>query len=367
MWIHENKNWPEFVWDIGELYPGLLEARQQLGHLLGRMDSLGFEHRQEANLRTLTGDLVRSWAIEGERLDERQVRSSVARRLGIDIGGLTSASRHVEGAVEMMLDATSNFRKPLTAKRLFAWHKAIFPAGDALLGPIVVGNWRPGAMQIVSGPYGRQKLHYQAPSAARVADEMKKFLSWFESRSKIDSLLKAGVAHLWFESIHPFEDGNGRIGRAIADLALARADGRQQRFYSLSAQFEANRNQYYQQLEMHNRGSMDITGWLAWFVASLSRALERSEQTLAAVMFKARLWNWIGAHPVNDRQRQIINRMLEDSFEGHMNTSKYAKMAKCSANTAGRDIDNLKSRGILVRNPGSGRSTSYRLVDRVPN
>ena len=366
MWIHEHKHWPRFAWDAKALYFRLLEVRQQLGHLLGRMHSLGFEFRQEANLRTLTSNTVNSWAIEGERLDEQQVRSSVARRLGMNIGGLVQSSGNVEGAVEMMLDATRNYSKPLTARRLFAWHKAIFPEGLIALQPPAVGRWRSGKMQVVSGPYGREKVHYEAPAAARVAGEMKKFLAWFESGEEIDPVLKAGIAHFWFESIHPFEDGNGRIGRAIADMAMARADGMAPRFYSLTAQFEADRRHYYRQLEMHQRGDLDITGWLAWFVESLGRAMTNAERTLGHVMFKAQFWTWISKNPVNVRQRFIIDRMLADDFEGYMNTSKYAKMAKCSDNTAQRDIQDLKNRGVFLQNPGGGRSTSYRMIDKVP-
>ena len=366
MWVHERKNWPKFTWDMNAVYSGLLDFRQRLGHLLGRMDGLGFELRQEASLRTLTSDMVSSWAIEGERLDEQQVRSSVARRLGIDIGGLVQSSRHVEGAVEMMLDATQNHGRPLTARRLFAWHKAIFPAGQGFLQPVAAGRWRAGHMRIVSGPYGKEKVHYEAPVAARVSGQMKEFLAWFEGGEKIDPVLKAGISHFWFESIHPFDDGNGRIGRAIADMAMARADGMTQRFYSLTAQLEADRKQYYRQLERHQCGNLDITGWLSWFVDSLGRAIASSEKSLSRVMFKARLWTWINEDPVNRRQRLIINRMLADNFEGYMNTSKYAKMAKCSDNTAQRDIQDLKGRGIFLQNPGGGRSTSYRMIDRIP-
>ena len=366
MWIHEHKNWPRFTWDIKALYSRALAVRQQQGRLLGRLSSLGFDLQQEVSLQFLTSDTVKSWAIEGERLDEQQVRSSVARRLGMNIGGLVQSGGNVEGAVEMLLDATQNHGKPLTARRLFAWHRAIFPAGSIALQPIVVGRWRTGKMQVVSGPYGRERVHYEAPAAARVADEMKKFLAWFEGGEEADPVLKAGIAHFWFENIHPFEDGNGRIGRAIADMAMARADGTAQRCYSLSAQFEAERRQYYRQLEMHQRGDLDITGWLAWFVESLGRAMTNAERTLGRVMFKAQLWTWIGRNPVNARQRVIINRMLADDFAGYMNTSKYAKMARCSANTAQRDIQDLKNRGVFVQNPAGGRSTSYRMIDKVP-
>lgn len=371
MWLHEHKNWPNFTWDATALASKLADIRHRQGRLLGRMESLGFELKREASLSTLTNDVVKSSAIEGENLNPEEVRSSIARRLGIDIAGLIPASRDVEGVVEMMLDATQQFSKPLTKDRLFDWHAALFPTGRSGMHKITVGGWRTietGPMQVVSGPIGKEKIHFEAPSAERLEKEMQPFLTWFRNGNDIngndiDPVIRAGIAHLWFVTIHPFEDGNGRIARAIGDMALARADGTQDRFYSLSSQIEAERKQYYDQLEKQQRATPDITNWLSWFLDCLGRAIGNAETTLGNVMFKAQLWDTINQKPVNDRQRLIINRMLEDDFKGYMNTSKYAKLAKCSNDTALRDIQELKERGIFIQNPGGGRSTSYRLPD----
>jgi len=294
----------------------------------------------------------------------KEVRSSIARRLGIDIAGLIPASRDVEGVVEMMLDATQQFSSVLTKDRLFDWHAALFPTGRSGMHKITVGGWRSldaGPMQVVSGPIGKEKVHYEAPSADRLEKEMQAFLVWFGNGGDIDPVIKAGIAHLWFVTIHPFEDGNGRIARAIGDMALARADGTQDRFYSLSSQIEEERKHYYEQLEKQQRATPDITGWLSWFLDCLGRTITNAKMTLGNVLFKAQLWDTIHRKPVNERQRLIINRMLEDDFEGFINTSKYAKLTKCSNDTALRDIQELKRRGIFVQNPGGGRSTSYRL------
>ena len=371
MWIHEHQNWPNFTWDAEALAPKLADIRYCQGHLLGRMQGLGFELRREASLRTLTNDVVKSSAIEGESLNRKEVRSSIARRLGLDIAGLISASRDVEGIVGMMLAATQQFATPLTKSRLFDWHAALFPTGRSGMHKIIVGGWRSldtGPMQVVSGPIGKEKVHFEAPSADRLEKEMHAFLKWFNNGknngNNIDPVIKAGVAHLWFVTIHPFEDGNGRIARAIGDMALARADGTGDRFYSLSSQIEAERAHYYDQLEKQQRATPDITQWLSWFLECLGRAISNAKTTLGNVLFKARLWNTLDQRPVNDRQRLIINRLLEDDFEGFINTSKYAKLAKCSNDTALRDIQELKARGVLIQNPGGGRSTSYRLPDR---
>ena len=366
MWIHEHHSWPGFTWDAERLAYRLAAICHSQGRLLGRMEGLGFELRQEAGLGTLTSDIVKSSAIEGENLNPQEVRSSIARRLGIDISGTRSVSRDVEGIVEMMLDATRQSAKPLTKKRLFDWHAALFPTGLSGMRRIKVGGWRSvksGPMQLVSGPTGREKVHFEAPDADRLEDEMTEFLAWFERKDDIDPVLKAGIAHLWFVTIHPFEDGNGRIARAITDTALARADGVPYRFYSLSSQMESERRDYYGQLEKQQRGTPEITNWLEWFLGCLGRAVAGAEDALGAVLFKARLWEKINRQPVNERQRLIINRMLEDDFKGHMNTSKYAKLAKCSTDTALRDIQDLRSRGVFIQNPGGGRSTSYRLPD----
>jgi Fic family protein len=367
MWIYEHQNWQDFKWSAEVVVSKLADIRYHQGYLLGCMERLGFELKQEASLSMLTNDVVNSSAIEGEKLNPAEVRSSIARRLGIDVAGLIPASRDVEGIVEIMLDATQHFTKSLTKERLFDWHAALFPTGRSGMHKITVGSWRTidaGPMQVISGPIGKEKIHFEAPRADCLGREMQAFLAWFEGKDDIDPVIKAGIAHLWFVTIHPFEDGNGRIARAIGDMALARADGTHYRFYSLSSQIEAERKQYYDQLEKQQRATPDITDWLLWFLDCLGRAIFHSEITLGKVMLKAQLWDSINRNPVHDRQRLIINQMLENSFEGFMNTSKYAKLAKCSKDTALRDIQELKERGILIQNPGGGRSTSYRLPDR---
>ena len=367
MWIHEHQDWPTFTWDAEALASKLADIRHRQGRLLGRMEGLGFELKREANLSALTTEVVKSSAIEGENLNPEEVRSSIARRLGMDIAGFVPASREVEGIVEMMLDATQQFSKPLTKERLFDWQAALFPTGRSGMRRIAVGSWRAidaGPMQVVSGPIGKEKIHFEAPGAERLDDEMEAFLEWFDNDHGVDPVIKAGIAHLWFVTIHPFEDGNGRIARAIGDMALARADGAPERFYSLSSQLEAEREDYYAQLEKQQRGAPDITDWLSWFLDCLGRAVASAETTLGNVLFKAQLWDAINQKPVNARQRLIVNRMLEDDFEGFMNTSKYARLTKCSNDTALRDIWDLKKRGILIQNPGGGRSTSYRLPGR---
>jgi Fic family protein len=364
MWIHEHQNWPAFKWDAEALASKLADIRHRQGRLLGRMEGLGFELKREASLNTLTNDVVKSSAIEGQNLNPEEVRSSIARRLGIDIAGLIPASRNVDGVVEMMLDATQQFSQPLTKARLFDWHAALFPTGRSGMHKITVGGWRTidaGPMQVVSGPIGKETVHFEAPNAERLEKEMQAFLTWFGNDNNIDPVIRAGIAHLWVVTIHPFEDGNGRIARAIGDMVLARADGTQDRFYSLSSQIETERRHYYHQLERQQRATLDITEWLSWFLDCLGRALTNAETTLGNVLFKAQLWDIINQKPVNDRQRLIINRMLENNFAGFMNTSKYAKLAKCSKDTALRDIQELKERGIFIQNPGGGRSTSYRL------
>lgn len=367
MWIHEHQNWPTFTWDAEALAFKLADVRHRQGRLLGRMEGLGFELKREASLSALTDDVVKSSAIEGENLNPEEVRSSIARRLGMDIAGLVPTSRDVDGIVEMMLDATQQFSRPLAKDRLFDWHAALFPTGRSGIRRITLGGWRAidaGPMRVLSGPIGKEKVHFEAPGADRLEKEMQAFLKWFDNDHDIDPVIKAGIAHLWFVTIHPFEDGNGRIARAIGDMALARADSAPDRFYSLSSQIEAERKHYYAQLEKQQRGAPDITGWLSWFLDCLGRAIANAEMALGNVLFKARLWDAINQKPVNERQRLIVNRMLEDDFEGFMNTSKYAKLTQCSNDTALRDIQALKERGILIQNPGGGRSTSYRLPDR---
>jgi Fic family protein len=343
----------------------LAELRHHQGRLLGRMDALGFAFRQETALMTITNDVLKSSAIEGEVLDPDAVRSSVARRLGIEITGAVKVNREVEGVVEMMLDATQQCFQPLTKERLCGWQAALFPTGHSGMYRITVGDWRTllaGPMQVVSGALGREKVHFEAPTADRIEFEMSQFLQWFEQDNQLDPVLKAGIAHLWFITIHPFEDGNGRIARAITDMALARADGSVSRFYSLSTQFEAEKKAYYVQLEAQQRHTSDITEWLSWFLGCLGRAILHSSTVLDRVLSKAKLWDRVNQYAINDRQRLIINRMLEDDFVGKMNTSKYAKLAKCSTDTALRDVQSLVQKSILIQSNSGGRSTSYQLV-----
>ena len=363
MWIYEHKDWPNFTWNVDALSAKLANVRYLQGRLLGKISGLGFDLKGEATLITLTNDVISSSAIEGENLDPEEVRSSIARRLGIDIGGSNLTSRNVDGIVEMMLDATQRYLKPLTKERLFDWHAALFPTGRSGMHFITVGGWRTmdsGPMQVVSGPLGREKIHFEAPGADKLEYEMEVFLRWFETNDAIDPVLKAGIAHLWFVTIHPLEDGNGRIARAIGDMALARADGIPERFYSISKQIAGERKAYYAALERQQRGTPEITMWLEWFLDCLSRAITNAEETLSSVLFNAKLWQKINQKSINERQRLIINLMLDRNFKGYINTSKYAKLAKCSNDSALRDIKNLETRGIFIKNPGAGgRSTSY--------
>lgn len=362
--IYHKKDWPRMTWDPERLAGQLAGVRHRQGRLIGRMEGLGFSLRNEAVLQTLTEDVLKSTEIEGEKLDKDQVRSSIARRLGLDIGGLVAVDRHVEGVVEMMLDATGHYDDPLTEERLLAWHAALFPTGRSGMTKIAVGCWRreqSDPMQVVSVPIGREKLHYEAPAAKRVPREMHAFLNWFNDPQSIDPVMAAGLAHLWFVTIHPFEDGNGRMARAIADMALARSENSSQRFYSMSAQIRLERNAYYEMLEKTQKGGLDITLWQEWFLGCLDRAIEGAEQILAGIFRKARFWDAHAQKPFNERQRAIINRLFDD-FEGKLTSSKWAKLAKCSQDTALRDIDDLVKRGVLVKEPGGGRSTSYALA-----
>ncbi len=368
MWIHEHQNWPNFTWSAQAIASKLADVRYRQGRMIGRMENLGFELRREANLTTLTNDVVKSCAIEGEFLKSEDVRSSIARRLGMGEAGLTSSHRDVEGIVEVTLDATQRFSKPLSTERLFAWHSALFPTGFSGLSRITVGSWRTaesGPMQIVSGPIERQKIHFEAPHAQRLENEMTGFFQWFDHSLDVDPVLKSGIAHLWFVTIHPFDDGNGRISRAISDMALARADNVAERFYSLSAQIESERKDYYNQLERQGRSEPQITDWLEWFLDCLARAISAAETTLESIIFKSRLLEKISHRPVNDRQRLILNRMLDEGFEGYITNSKYVRLAKCSSDTALRDIRQLKTYGVLIQNRSAGRSTSYRLPDKI--
>jgi Fic family protein len=365
LYIHELENWPHFRWDRERLGDPLAEVRHKQGRLTGHMEALGFKLRQEAVLQTLTTDVLKSSEIEGEDLDKAQVRSSVARHLGMDIGALKPADHHVEGIVEMMLDATQHYDQLLNEERLFAWHAALFPTGRSGLRTIGVGTWRDdstGPMQVVSGPIGKERVHYEAPAAALLSREMSVFLDWFNKPPDMDGVLKSGIAHLWFVTIHPFDDGNGRIARAIADMILARSEKSPQRFYSMSEQIRQERNAYYDILEQTQKRTVDITRWLIWYLSCLGRAIENAQSILATVLSKARFWEHAQAVPLNERQVLILNRLLE-GFEGKLTSSKYAKLAKCSQDTALRDILSLVGNGILVRNPAGGRSTSYALAE----
>jgi Fic family protein len=364
-YIHDLPGWPRFHWKQERLSERLAVVRHRQGRLIGRMESLGFQFRTEAILQTLTEDVLKSSEIEGELLDRDQVRSSIARRLGIDIGGLTAADRDVEGVVEMMLDATQRYEEPLTEERLFSWHAALFPTGRSGMSKITVGTWRndkSGSMRVVSGAIGKERVHYEAPGAGRLRKEIKKFLDWFNKDKSTDLVLKAGIAHLWFVTIHPFDDGNGRIARAIADMVLARSEKSAQRFYSMSAQIRQERKNYYEILEATQKGDLDITLWLEWFLDCLSRAFERAEIILAAVLKKARFWDLYAGAAFNDRQRNIINRLL-NGFIGKLTSSKWAKVANCSQDTALRDIEDLVRKGVLVKDAAGGRSTSYSLAE----
>ena len=369
VYIHERAEWPDFEWNTEKLSETLAQVRHKQGRLLGRMERLGFQLKAEASLQTLTEEVVKSSEIEGEILDRDQVRSSIARRLGMDIGALTPAERHIEGVVELMLDATQKYDQALTAERLFGWHASLFPTGRSGMQKITVGGWRTdqtGPMQVVSGAFGRERVHFEAPAARRLEAEIKGFLEWFNADQGQDPVIKAALAHLWFVTIHPFEDGNRRIARAIADLALARSEESTQRFYSMSAQIRKERKAYYDILERTQRGTLDITNWLDWFLGCLERAFDGADTILGSVLQKAALWEKHGASALNDRQRLLLNRVL-DGFEGKLTSSKWAKIAKVSQPTATHDIDDLIKRGILKKDAAGGRSTSYSLVLGEPD
>ena len=364
MQIWEQDTWPNLTWQDTRVAARLAEVRHAQGRLIGRMEALGFKLREEAVLQTLTQDVLKTSEIEGEQLDATQVRSSLARRLGIDIGALPPADRNVEGIVEVMLDATRNYDISLTAERLFGWHAALFSTGRSGMTRIRVGDWRDdstGPMQVVSGPYGRERVHYTAPPAAMVPAEMEAFLAWLNASFSSDPVIKAALAHLWFVTIHPFEDGNGRIARAIADLALARSEGSSRRFYSMSAQIRTERDAYYDQLERTQKGETDVTDWVLWFLACLDRAIRGADSVLAAVIAKGQFWERAAPLPLNERQIKILNRLL-DGFEGNMTTSKWATIGKCSQDSASRDIAALIELGLMRKGEGGGRSTDYELV-----
>jgi Fic family protein len=362
--IYERADWPHFTWDAAKIAQKLAAVRNRQGRLTGRMEELGFKLKSEANLEALTEEVTKSSEIEGKFLSRKQVRSSLARRLGVDIGALTPAERNVEGIVEVMLDATGKYNAPLTSERLFGWHAALFPTGRSGMYKITVGAWRKeesGPMQVVSGPIGREHVHYEAPKTALLTNEMKAFIDWFNGAQDIDLVLKAAIAHLWFVIIHPFENGNGRIARAIADMALARSENSPQRFYSMSAQIRQEHSVYYDILEATQKGELDTTDWLEWFLDCLDRAFDRADVILASVHRNARFWKTHANQKFNDRQRTMIGRLFE-GFEGKLTSSKWAQLTKSSQDTAQRDIADLLAKGVLAKEAAGGRSTSYSLI-----
>ncbi len=363
VYIHQNEKWPEFIWN-NELFIDLLsEARNLQGRLIGKMESLGFELRNEAFLDTLTLDVIKSSEIEGEILNPDQVRSSIARKLGLEIAGSIDSDRNVDGVVDMMIDATQNCFEPLSKDRLFNWHASLFPTGRSGMYKIVVADWRndsTGPMQVVSGALGKEKVHFQAPNSNLIEFEMNRFINWF-NQAKIDLVLKSAIAHLWFVTIHPFEDGNGRIARALTDMLLAQSDNNNQRFYSMSAQIRIERKNYYDILEKTQKGDLNINDWIIWFLKCLINALKSTDQILFRILFKAKFWQKHINTPINDRQRKLLNKLL-DGFEGKLSSSKWAKIAKCSKDSALRDINDLIEKGILQKDLAGGRSTNYELI-----
>jgi Fic family protein len=363
-YIYQLKNWPHFTWEQEIIAFKVASVRHHQGRLLGRMESMGFQLLAEANLNILTLDVLKSSEIEGIILNPDHVRSAVAKRLGIDIAGFIHFDRDVEGVVEMMLDATQNYKASLTHDRLFGWHAALFPTGRSGMHKIVAGKYRKNApddpMQVVSGSMGKEKVHFQAPDSTVVKYEMTQLLNWLNANQPLDPVLKAALIHLWFITIHPFEYGNGRIARAITDMQLSRADQSQQRFYSMSSQIRIERKKYYDILEKTQKGSLDITEWIDWFLSCLDRAVTNTNETLGGILKKARFWERHSTTAFNDRQRVILNKLF-DGFEGKLTSSKWAKITKASQDTAGRDINDLVSKKILIKEPDGGRSTSYTL------
>jgi Fic family protein len=365
LYIHENENWTDFIWDEKQVSLELAKTRNLQGRLLGKMESLGFDLQDEAVLNTLTLEIVKSSEIEGEILDLEQVRSSIAKRLGIELAGAIETERHIDGIVEMMLDATQRYHLPLTKERLFGWHAALFPTGWSNMYKITVADWRKdttGPMQVVSGPMGMEKVHYEAPASERIEGEMKLLIDWIENESKVDPVLKAAIAHLWFVTIHPFEDGNGRITRAITELLLARSDNSIRRFYSMSAQIRKERKQYYNTLEKTQIGYSDITEWILWFLNCLTNSFNSTTETLSRILQKAEFWKTHSKTLLNERQHKILNRLL-DGFTGKLTTSKWGKICKCSQDTALRDIQDLIEKNILQKEASRGRSTNYELKE----
>ena len=362
-YIYQKAKWPHFQWDNESLISIISKVRNLQGKLIGQMESVGFALKSEAFLQTLTLDVLKSSEIEGELLEPEQVRSSIARHLGMDISGLIQSDRNVDGVVEMMLDATQKFEEPLTKERLFDWHASLFPTGKNGMYQLIVGGWRDdklGAMQVVSGAMGKEKVHFQAPDATQIEYEMDLFLEWFNNEKKLEPVLKAAIAHFWFVTVHPFEDGNGRIARALTDLLLARADESSQRFYSMSAQIRVERKEYYLVLEKSQKGNLDITPWLDWFFNCLLNSLNQTNHILARVLNKHFFWLENNNIQLNERQKVMLNKLL-DGFDGKLTSSKWAKIMKCSADTSLRDITDLINKNLLRKELAGGRSTNYEL------
>lgn len=366
VYIHQLPQWPQFMWDQDAVTPLLAGVRYKQGRLLGRMENLGFPLQIQASLTILTLDVLKSSEIEGEILNADAVRSSVAKRLGIELAGLPPADRYTDAIVQMMLDATKQSEQPLSAERLIGWQSALFPTDMSGFYKIAVGAWRNNPpddpMQVISGAMSSEKVHFVAPESARLETEMKRFINWFNEDRKMDPVLKAAVAHLWFVTIHPFDDGNGRLARALTDMQLARADGTRQRFYSMSTQIRKERDDYYDILENTQKGSLNITDWIIWFLNCLDRALEASMDHLQAVLQKARFWEKHAGTPLNERQQALLNKLL-GGFDGKLTSSKWAKLAKTSQDTALRDIQDLVNKNMLVKDSAGGRSTGYQLAE----
>ncbi len=359
-YIYQYSSWPNFTWDDKEIQVILGKVRHLQGKLYGQISTLGFSIKEETLLSTLTLDVLKSSEIEGELLNYEQVRSSIARKLGLEYAGMIFSDRYVEGVVEMMLDATQNYLQPLNDERLFGWHAALFPTGRSGMYKIDTGCYRNDVMQVVSGPMGKEKVHYQAPSPEKVKDEMDEFLTWFNSETKLDMVIKSAIAHFWFIIIHPFDDGNGRIARALSDLLLARSDESSQRFYSLSSQILLERKVYYEVLQKVQHKDGDITEWLSWFLNCLYRSLKSTEETMEKAFYKTEFWDKHKDTVLNSRQRLMLNKLF-DGFEGKLKSSKWAKITKCSPDTALRDIKDLIEKGILKQEKSGGRSTNYEL------
>lgn len=361
-YIYLHKNWTDFYWQDLSINGVFGRVRNLQGLVAGQMRALGFDAKSEAALNTLTMDVLKSSEIEGERLDYNQVRSSIAERLGINTAGIIPRNRNVDGIVELMLDATQNYKKPLSHKRLFAWHASLFHKAYSDIHKIEVGCYRSRTMQIVSGAIGREKIHYEAIPAVRVKKEMDHFIKWFNADNNLDSVIKAAIAHFWFIIIHPFDDGNGRIARALTDLLLARSDESSERYYSMSNQMMSERDKYYEALYRNQTSDGDITDWLVWFLLCLEKALLSTEITLAKIMRKTLFWDQNKDVNLNERQRFMLNKLL-DGFDGKLKSSKWAAMTKCSTDTALRDIKDLIDKNILQQENQGGRSTNYELKD----